>query len=83
LRVRCVLPTSRLVLSPFDSCRYCADRTSDEIEVNPPRVASQPEFALWMCELHNEVNFRMNKPIFDCSKVAERWRTGPSDGSCS
>lgn len=63
--------------------RYCADRTSDEIEVNPPRVASQQEFAQWMCELHNEVNFRMNKPIFDCSKVAERWRTGPSDGSCS
>jgi hypothetical protein len=36
-------------------CGYCADTTSGEMIVNPPRVRSRAEFALWMCKLHNEV----------------------------
>lgn len=44
--------------------------------------AIPPDFATWMCEVHNEVNDRMGKPLFDCATVEERWRTGPSDGSC-
>eukprot|EP00808_Paulinella_micropora_P008820 g28794.t1 len=63
-------------------CGYCADRTAEEIERNPPRVENHREFATWMCEVHNEVNERMGKPIFDCSTVDQRWRYGPSDGSC-
>ena len=63
-------------------CGYCADTTSGEMRVNPPRTGSRVEFAQWMCELHNEVNERLNKPVFDCRLVDERWRTGPADGSC-
>jgi FAD-linked sulfhydryl oxidase len=51
--------------------------------INPPRVSSQADLSRWMCELHNEVNYRMNKPMFDCSKVGQRWKTGPPDGRCS
>lgn len=25
------------------------------------------------CRMHNEVNSRLNKPLFDCSRVDERW----------
>jgi len=64
-------------------CGYCADMTYAEMIRKPPRVESQQAFALWMCEIHNEVNDRMGKPIFDCSKVQERWKTGPRDGSCN
>jgi FAD-linked sulfhydryl oxidase len=63
-------------------CGYCADTTRDEMIRNPPRVGSQGELAEWLCEIHNEVNDRLGKPLFDCSKVNERWRTGPRDGSC-
>lgn len=63
-------------------CGYCADTTSDEIIRNPPRTVSRAEFTQWMCELHNEVNDRLGKSQFDCSKVDERWRNGPADGSC-
>lgn len=31
---------------------------------------------------HNEVNERLGKPIFDCSRTDERWRYGPRNGSC-
>ena len=32
--------------------------------------------------MHNEVNRRIEKEEFDCSKVDERWRYGWKDGSC-
>eukprot|EP01147_Barroeca_monosierra_P010723 gene10723-2813_t len=64
-------------------CGYCGDTSWQDMMRNPPRLQSRQEFARWMCEMHNEVNDRLGKTIFDCSKVEERWRTGPSDGSCS
>ena len=30
----------------------------------------------WMCEAHNEVNRKLGKGEFDCSRWEERWRTG-------
>lgn len=64
-------------------CGYCADTTSEEMVRHPPRVESRHEFQQYMCEIHNEVNDRLGKPQFDCSKLNERWREGPTDGSCS
>lgn len=55
-------------------CGYCSDMTIQELYRNPPRVKSRKELSVWMCEIHNEVNARMGKPMFDCSKTAERWR---------
>jgi mitochondrial FAD-linked sulfhydryl oxidase len=70
------------LLARLYPCGYCGDTTNDEMIRNPPRTSSRKEFATWMCEIHNEVNDRLGKPEFDCSRVAERWRTGPNDGSC-
>lgn len=72
-----------LALGRVYPCGYCADRTSEEMVVNPPRTQNQTVFAQWMCEIHNEVNERLGKPVFDCSKVGERWKYGPPDGSCN
>lgn len=44
-----------LSLARVYPCGYCADRTEEEMRVNPPRVQSQEHFAQWMCEIHNEV----------------------------
>lgn len=63
-------------------CLYCRDRTMEEVERNPPRVAGRRVLSEWLCELHNEVNERMGKAVFNCERVDERWRTGPMDGSC-
>ena len=53
------------------------------LKTHPPETSSQPALALWMCGLHNEVNERLGKPQFDCSKVQERWLHGWKDGSCN
>uniref|UniRef100_A0A3Q0SCV4 Sulfhydryl oxidase n=1 Tax=Amphilophus citrinellus TaxID=61819 RepID=A0A3Q0SCV4_AMPCI len=36
----------------------------------------------WFCRLHNDINIRLGKPEFDCSRVDERWKDGWKDGSC-
>lgn len=47
-----------------------------------PNVSSRAALSQWLCERHNEVNERLGKEKFDCIKVDERWKDGPSDGSC-
>jgi len=64
-------------------CNYCADRTNEEIIRNPPRVESQQAFSEWLCEVHNEVNDRLNKPRFDCQTVLKRWKTGEGQSECN
>lgn len=49
---------------------------------NKVRTESREEFGQWMCEAHNDVNRKLGKKEFDCSKWEERWRTGWKDGSC-
>eukprot|EP00471_Norrisiella_sphaerica_P003396 CAMPEP_0184478942 /NCGR_PEP_ID=MMETSP0113_2-20130426/825_1 /TAXON_ID=91329 /ORGANISM="Norrisiella sphaerica, Strain BC52" /LENGTH=187 /DNA_ID=CAMNT_0026856889 /DNA_START=120 /DNA_END=683 /DNA_ORIENTATION=+ len=63
-------------------CGYCSDTTTQEMGWNPPRVQSREELSQWLCEIHNEVNDRLGKPLFDCSKHRERWRDGPPNGMC-
>jgi FAD-linked sulfhydryl oxidase len=45
-------------------------------------VGSRDELGRWLCGAHNEVNVKLGKPVFDCAKWEERWRTGWKDGSC-
>lgn len=63
-------------------CSDCAEDLREDLVTLPPRVSSATEFSNWMCQLHNRVNVKLGKPVFDCSKVFERWRDGWKDGSC-
>ncbi|KAH8928954.1 FAD-dependent thiol oxidase [Atractiella rhizophila] len=66
-------------------CHHCADHLGTAMKANPPDGAvemGRKGVERWMCEMHNEVNGRLGKPIFDCSKAGERWRDGWKDGSC-
>ncbi|KAL7006948.1 Flavin-linked sulfhydryl oxidase of the mitochondrial IMS [Cystobasidiomycetes sp. EMM_F5] len=64
-------------------CRYCADELEKEMKrLGPPDVSSRWSLSQWLCQIHNEVNTRLGKQEFDCSRVLERWKDGPADGSC-
>jgi FAD-linked sulfhydryl oxidase len=69
-------------LSRIYPCDYCAQHLRYVIEQNPPTTDSQHNLSQWLCEFHNQVNEICGKPTFDCRKLNERWRDGPSDGSC-
>ncbi|KAJ2780989.1 Flavin-linked sulfhydryl oxidase of the mitochondrial IMS [Coemansia javaensis] len=78
--------TMRALLSSFSQfypCGRCASHLREEMARDPPQVATRSALSLWLCQTHNKVNEMLGKDIFDCSKVDERWRDGPSDGRCS
>ncbi|KAF4115890.1 hypothetical protein G5714_003379 [Onychostoma macrolepis] len=63
-------------------CDECAEDLRSRLKTNQPDTSSQHNLSQWMCRLHNDINIRLGKPEFDCSKVDERWRDGWKDGSC-
>jgi FAD-linked sulfhydryl oxidase len=68
--------------SQFYPCWYCAEHLRDEMIKMPPKVESKKSLGKWLCDMHNVVNERLGKPIFDCNKIDERWKDGPKDGRC-
>uniref|UniRef100_A0A5S6QM51 Sulfhydryl oxidase n=1 Tax=Trichuris muris TaxID=70415 RepID=A0A5S6QM51_TRIMR len=71
------------LLSLYYPCDYCASDLRAQLVKDPPVTSSPQAFAHWLCQLHNVINKRLGKPLFDCTKVNERWRDGWSDGSCN
>jgi len=65
-------------------CHWCATDFQKWMKEsgNAPKVSSRQEFGQWLCEAQNEVNQKLGKEKFDCSKWEERWRTGWKDGRC-
>ncbi|KAG0728547.1 FAD-linked sulfhydryl oxidase ALR [Chionoecetes opilio] len=70
------------LFSKFYPCPPCAEDFREWLNTNTPAVESQSSLSRWFCEAHNEVNRKLDKPIFDCGRVNERWRDGWPDGSC-
>ena len=70
------------LFSKFYPCDFCAADMRRDIKEEPPVVETGQSFAQWLCRLHNKTNVKLGKPEFDCNKVFERWKDGPSDGSC-
>lgn len=63
-------------------CPHCAEDFRKDIKEHPIELSSRGKLATWMCEMHNRVNEKLGKSLFDCSKVMERWYDGWRDGSC-
>ena len=63
-------------------CKECADDMKQDLKDEPPDVTSRHNLSQWLCRLHNKVNNKLGKDLFDCSKVDERWLEGWKDGSC-
>ncbi|KAJ2944120.1 hypothetical protein O0L34_g18086 [Tuta absoluta] len=70
------------IFSHFYPCEPCALDFQEDIHNNPPQTKTRQELEKWLCDRHNTVNEKLGKPLFDCDKVAERWRDGWKDGSC-
>ncbi|GAW17856.1 hypothetical protein ANO14919_073230 [Xylariales sp. No.14919] len=76
------LKTFMGVFSRLYPCWVCAEDFQSYMEKEQIRVDSRNDFGTWLCEAHNAVNTKLGKPVFDCSKWEERWRTGWKDGRC-
>ena len=63
------------VLPLFLRVPVCVNLISRRLQTSSRLAASQ-----WLCALHNEVNKRLHKPIFDCAHVDSTYDCGCGDG---
>ena len=54
-------------------CKICAGHFKKLLKDYPIKNDSRKEVVLYMCSLHNKVNGKLNKPLFDCEKASEFW----------
>ncbi|KAK6344049.1 hypothetical protein TWF696_007696 [Orbilia brochopaga] len=54
----------------------CADHFRLLLEQYPPQTSSRGAASQWGCVVHNAVNKRLNKEIFDCGTIADKYHCG-------
>lgn len=57
-------------------CGECAEHFQKLLAKHPPQVSSRNTASQWACYVHNQVNERLGKEIFDCNTVAEHYKCG-------
>ena len=70
------------IFSRIYPCKQCAQDLREDLKNDPVDTTSRYALTEWMCKLHNKVNNKLGKPLFDCTKVDERWLEGWKDASC-
>jgi len=60
-------------------CGECATHFRKLLDQFPPQVSSRSTAAAWGCHVHNEVNKRLHKELFDCSKIGDFYDCGCED----
>jgi len=60
-------------------CGECATEFQALLKKFPPQTSSRRSASLWLCHLHNEVNKRLEKPMFDCAHLSDEYDCGCGD----
>ena len=68
------------IMTRLYPCGECARHFEEIVRKNPPDCTSGLKLQRWMCEVHNEVNTSLGKPMFDCAKTSQRWSRLDCDG---
>lgn len=57
-------------------CGDCAEHFRQLIEEFPPQTSGRSAAAGWACHVHNQVNMRLEKEVFDCGKLGDFYDCG-------
>lgn len=60
-------------------CGDCASHFQKLLAKYPPQTSSRNAAAGWACFVHNEVNQRLKKEIFDCNNIGDFYDCGCGD----
>ncbi|CAO3616152.1 unnamed protein product [Mucor hiemalis] len=65
-----------MLFSTLYPCGECANHFHKMITEFPPQTSSRFAASQWLCGMHNNVNERLGKPIFDCTDLEEKYPCG-------
>lgn len=57
-------------------CGECAEHFGQLLKKFPPQVSSRSAAAAWACHVHNKVNERLKKELFDCANIGDFYDCG-------
>jgi FAD-linked sulfhydryl oxidase len=57
-------------------CRECAEHFQVLLKQYPPQLSSREVASQWGCHVHNQVNDRLGKPLFDCMDISDKYECG-------
>lgn len=60
-------------------CGDCAAHFQQILKKYPPQTSSRSTAAAWACFVHNVVNERKGKPVFDCADIGDFYDCGCAD----
>ncbi len=60
-------------------CGDCASHFQQLLAKYPPQTSGRNAAAGWACFVHNEVNSRLKKDMFDCNKIGDFYDCGCGD----
>lgn len=56
-------------------CQTCSKDFGELLEKYPPnQIETKKEFGEWLCNIHNLVNLKLNKPKFDCDQLEQTYK---------
>ncbi|KAJ7287081.1 ERV/ALR sulfhydryl oxidase domain-containing protein [Mycena rebaudengoi] len=67
------------LLSRLYPCGECASEFQMLLKKLPPQTSSRRSASLWLCSVHNAVNERLHKDIFDCAHLDDTYDCGCGD----
>lgn len=73
------------LFAKFYPCEECSTHMEGYLQRNPPNVSSRQDLQMWCCRLHNDVNRKLGKPLWDCEdggKIDSRWNNSGQCFSC-
>ncbi|KAK8055676.1 FAD-linked sulfhydryl oxidase ERV2 [Apiospora rasikravindrae] len=73
------LKTYMQLFSRLYPCGDCARHFQGLLKKYPPQVSSRNAAAGWACFMHNQVNERLHKPLFDCNNIGDFYDCGCGD----
>ncbi|KAL7312906.1 hypothetical protein PS15m_008612 [Mucor circinelloides] len=65
-----------MLFSTLYPCGECASHFNKLITTYPPQTSSRFSASQWLCAMHNKVNERLKKPIFDCNDIESKYPCG-------
>ncbi|KAK0648933.1 ERV/ALR sulfhydryl oxidase domain-containing protein [Cercophora newfieldiana] len=76
---RLALKTYIQLFARLYPCGDCASHFQKIIAKYPPQTSSRSAAAGWACEMHNIVNKRLKKELFDCNNIGDFYDCGCGD----